>query len=86
MISIVTPVYNEEGNVVYFHDEVTRVMKDLAMDYEIIYVMMAPGTEPTSSFTNWPAATPMCGPSPLPGTSATRSPLPAAWTLPEGTR
>lgn len=38
MISIVTPVYNEEGNVVYFHDEVTRVMKDLAMDYEIIYV------------------------------------------------
>ena len=38
MISIVTPVYNEEGNVVYFHDEVTKVMKELAMDYEIIYV------------------------------------------------
>ncbi len=38
MISIVTPVYNEEDNVVYFHDEVTRVMKDLAMDYEILYV------------------------------------------------
>ena len=38
MISIVTPVYNEEGNVVYFHDEVTKVMKDLGMDYEIIYV------------------------------------------------
>ena len=38
MISIVTPVYNEEGNVVYFHDAVTKVMKDVDMDYEIIYV------------------------------------------------
>lgn len=38
MISIVTPVYNEEGNVVYFHDEVTKVMKDVPMEYEIIYV------------------------------------------------
>lgn len=48
MISIVTPVYNEEGNVVYFHDEVTKVMKELAMDYEIIYVMMDPGIARTS--------------------------------------
>lgn len=38
MISIVTPVYNEDGNVVYFHDEVTKVMQALDMDYEIIYV------------------------------------------------
>lgn len=38
MISIVTPVYNEEGNVVYFHDEVTKVMQELGMEYEIIYV------------------------------------------------
>lgn len=38
MISIVTPVYNEEDNVEYFHDEVTKVMKDLGDDYEIIYV------------------------------------------------
>lgn len=38
MISIVTPVYNEEDNVVYFHDEVTRVMKEVGMDYEILYV------------------------------------------------
>ena len=38
MISIVTPVYNENGNVVYFHDEVTKVMQTLDMDYEIIYV------------------------------------------------
>lgn len=38
MISIVTPVYNEEDNVVYFHDEVTKVMKKLGMDYEILYI------------------------------------------------
>lgn len=38
MISIVTPVYNEEGNVVFFHDEVTKVMKETGLDYEIIYV------------------------------------------------
>lgn len=38
MISIVTPVYNEEGNVVFFHDEVTKVMKEMGIDYEIIYV------------------------------------------------
>ncbi len=38
MISIVTPVYNEEDNVVYFHDEVTKVMKSLKMDYEILYI------------------------------------------------
>lgn len=38
MISIVTPVYNEEDNVVFFHDEVTKVMEGLGMDYELIYV------------------------------------------------
>lgn len=38
MISIVTPVFNEEDNVIYFHDEVTKVMESLSMDYEIIYV------------------------------------------------
>lgn len=38
MISIVTPVYNEEGNVVYFHDEVTKAMQGVPMEYEIIYV------------------------------------------------
>lgn len=38
MISIVTPVYNEEDNVVFFHDEVTKVMEKLGMDYELIYV------------------------------------------------
>ena len=27
MISIVTPVYNEEDNVIFFHDAVTRVME-----------------------------------------------------------
>lgn len=38
MISIVTPVYNEEENVVFFHDAVTEVMKRIPMDYELIYV------------------------------------------------
>ena len=38
MISIVTPVYNEEDNVVFFHEEITKVMKTTGMDYEIIYV------------------------------------------------
>lgn len=38
MISIVTPVYNEEDNVVFFHDAVTEVMKTIPMDYELIYV------------------------------------------------
>ena len=27
MISIVTPVYNEEDNIVFFYDAVTQVMK-----------------------------------------------------------
>lgn len=38
MISIVTPVYNEEENVEFFHDSVIHVMKQLNMDYELIYV------------------------------------------------
>ena len=38
MISIVTPVYNEEDNVVFFHEEITKVMKTIGMDYELIYV------------------------------------------------
>ena len=38
MISIVTPVYNEEDNVIFFHDVVTHVMKETGMAYELIYV------------------------------------------------
>ena len=38
MISIVTPVYNEEDNVIFFHDAVTRVMEEMGMAYELIYV------------------------------------------------
>ena len=38
MISIVTPVYNEEDNVVFFHEEITKFMKTTGMDYELIYV------------------------------------------------
>lgn len=38
MISIVTPVYNEEDNVVFFHEEITKVMETTGIDYELIYV------------------------------------------------
>lgn len=38
MLSIVTPVFNEEDNVIYFHDAVTRVMTDMGMDYELLYI------------------------------------------------
>lgn len=38
MISIVTPVYNEEENVEFFHDSITQVMKRINVDYELIYV------------------------------------------------
>ncbi len=38
MISVVTPVYNEEENVAFFHSEVTKVMETLNDEYEIIYV------------------------------------------------
>ena len=40
MISIVTPVYNEEDNVIFFHDAVTRVMEETGMAYELIYVCL----------------------------------------------
>ena len=38
MISIITPVYNEEENINCFYDAVTAVMKQVGMDYELIYV------------------------------------------------
>lgn len=38
MISIVTPVYNEEDNVVFFFDAVTQVMKNTSYDYELLFV------------------------------------------------
>lgn len=38
MISIITPVYNEEENINCFYDAVTAVMNQVGMDYELIYV------------------------------------------------
>ena len=38
MISIITPVYNEEENINCFYDAVTAVMNQVEMDYELIYV------------------------------------------------
>lgn len=38
-ISIVSPVYNEEGNIVNFYQEVTKILKELpSYNYEIILV------------------------------------------------
>ena len=38
MISIVTPVYNEEENITFFHAAVTKVMEKIDDEYELIYV------------------------------------------------
>ena len=62
MISIVTPVFNEEDNVIYFHDEVTKVMESLPIDYEIIYVDDDPGTALLNFFCSCPAVTAMSAP------------------------
>jgi glycosyltransferase involved in cell wall biosynthesis len=37
-LSIVVPVYNEEGNVVPLHGELTRVAAELGRPYEILFV------------------------------------------------
>ena len=42
MISIVTPVYNEEDNVIFFHDAVTRVMEETGMAYELCLLYTSP--------------------------------------------
>ena len=84
MISIVTPVYNEEGNVVYFHDEVTKVMKGVDMDYEIIYVNDGSKDRTDELIHQLADSDPSCGRSRLLGISDIRSPLPAVWILPSG--
>ncbi|HYY05292.1 MAG TPA: glycosyltransferase family 2 protein [Candidatus Limnocylindria bacterium] len=37
-LSIVVPVYNEEGNVEPLHDELTRVVRELGRPYELVFV------------------------------------------------
>ena len=37
-ISIVIPLYNEEGSVIHLYDSLTKVMKELDKRYEIIFV------------------------------------------------
>jgi len=37
-LSLVVPVYNEEGNVGPLHDELTRVARELGRSYEIVFV------------------------------------------------
>ena len=38
LISIVVPCYNEEKSVPLFYDEITDVISNLELDYEIIFV------------------------------------------------
>lgn len=38
LLSIIVPVYNEEDTIFIFHEEVTKVLKTLPYDYEIIFV------------------------------------------------
>lgn len=37
-ISLIIPAYNEEGNVNEIYNEVTKVLKDINYDYEILFV------------------------------------------------
>ena len=37
-ISIVVPVYNEEDTIKTFYDEIIKVLKELKVDYELIFV------------------------------------------------
>lgn len=37
-ISFVIPVFNEEGNLIPLFSEITGVMKDVAVPYEVIFV------------------------------------------------
>ena len=38
IISIVSPVYNEEGNIKYFYLELKKILDILNYDYELIFV------------------------------------------------
>jgi glycosyltransferase involved in cell wall biosynthesis len=38
LISIITPIYNEEKNIPIFYSEVNKVTKDLSYDFEVIFV------------------------------------------------
>lgn len=46
MLSIVTPVYNEENNILLFVERVKAVIRDLGCDYEIIFAL-DPSTDNT---------------------------------------
>lgn len=48
-VSIVVPVYNEEGNVVELHKEIKDVCEENQYEFEIIFVMMVLLTEQRKS-------------------------------------
>lgn len=37
-ISIVIPIYNEEGNIFLLHERLTSVMEDVSISYELVFV------------------------------------------------
>ncbi len=38
MISVVVPIFNEEENIVLFHEAVADALKDIGEDWEVVYV------------------------------------------------
>ena len=38
MISIIVPCYNEQEALPFFHEEVSRVLKEIGEDYELLFV------------------------------------------------
>ena len=38
MISIIVPCYNEQEALPFFHEEISRVLKEIGEDYELLFV------------------------------------------------
>ena len=38
MVSVIVPVYNEEGSVALLHGEIVSVMRSLSVPFEVIFV------------------------------------------------
>jgi dolichol-phosphate mannosyltransferase len=37
-ISVIIPIYNEEGNIPLLHERLTKVMQGIGVDYELVFV------------------------------------------------
>ncbi len=47
-ISIITPVYNEQDNIIPFVNKIEEVMKRINQSYELIFIL-DPGTDDTEN-------------------------------------